>query len=84
MAKKIKSWFGTRWQWPVLANAPRAQTPVGTPCLRCGKQIAADDQGIFFDQPSERPLHRRCFYAFVFNRRRKRSKAASTTIAYPS
>ncbi len=84
MAQKIKSWFGTSWQWPVLRNTPRAHTPVGTSCVHCGNAIAADDQGLFVDEPPDRPLHRRCFYAFVFNRRGKHLEAASTSIAHPA
>jgi hypothetical protein len=39
-------WFGKSWGAPVCDPEDHAETPVGSKCWRCKKDIAADDQGV--------------------------------------
>lgn len=42
----MNGWFGDDWGAPVCQDTPHRDTPVGTPCMDCGKPVADGDQGI--------------------------------------
>jgi hypothetical protein len=42
----MTKWFGKSWGAPCCEEDEHLPTPVGQPCLKCGKAIAAGDQGV--------------------------------------
>lgn len=40
------SWFGPSWGAPICDPGDHVATPIGRPCLRCGKLIVDGDQGL--------------------------------------
>ncbi len=81
MPRMIASWFGSPWEWPALRERPRSTTPLGTSCIHCEQQIILGDQGLVLSDAPDSPLHRRCFYAFLFSKPRRdaRERGAATT-----
>ena len=45
-------WFGADWGAPVCDADTHAPTPVGEPCVPCGKPIMAGDRGFLIPQSS--------------------------------
>ncbi len=39
-------WFGKSWGAEICEPADHTDTPIGEFCMRCEKQIEADDQGL--------------------------------------
>ncbi len=76
MHRMIVSWFGSPWEWPALRTRPRSTTPLGSSCIHCEQQILIGDQGLVLSDAPDRPLHRSCFYAFLFNKPQRRAQAS--------
>ena len=63
---RLRKWFGKAWEWPSLRRTEHVTIPVGQPCAHCGRPLVEDDQGVEIDDSG--PIHRHCFYGFVFGR----------------
>lgn len=55
---------------PIFEHAEKVDTPVGVPCLSCGKPIEDGETGFVFphigeDGTTEEPRHRHCMLANV-------------------
>lgn len=42
-------WFGESWGAPVCDPGARVDTPVGEPCVMCGRAIEAASRGLVID-----------------------------------
>jgi hypothetical protein len=70
MTRRLMSWFGRAWSWPSLRQKDHVGAPVGQTCEHCGRPILVDDQGVVVEDGGLRgPVHRDCFYGFVFGRK---------------
>lgn len=55
-------YFGQWWDAPAYDDATKVETPVGTPCLMCGEEIAEGDSGNYFVGSLEGlPQHLECW-----------------------
>ena len=50
-------WFGAGWDDLSLIMGNHVATPVGERCLKCGRPIEADDQGLLIGMAAEVEAH---------------------------
>jgi hypothetical protein len=65
----MTTYFGPRWDAPMLDGAVQTETPVGKACMRCGEPIREGEPGLMRyivpgiargEAATEEPIHAEC------------------------